>query len=194
MSFNWIVNRAKPGGGSILLVRGEVTRAIKWRSTRKSYHQPPRAVCYMLSSTGLPICFMRLPQTVLNDALQMWRRGLMTEDKNKPNAGQIAARFAPIVQVFAKERSVNYGGTTGFGSGALRVNGKIFAMISSRGEFVVKLPKERVDEFVINRTGERFDPGHGRRMKEWLVVKRRGAAWRNFAKEACELVKARHPD
>lgn len=113
----------------------------------------------------------------------------MTEEKNKPRAGQIDARFAPVVQAFAKDRSVNYGGTKGFGSDALRVNGKIFAMISSKGEFVVKLPKERVDELVINGTGERFDPGHGRRMKEWLVVKRRGAAWRNFAKEACEFVR-----
>jgi len=36
-------------------------------------------------------------------------------------------------------------GKKGFGSSAHQVNGKIFAMISSRGSFVVKLPKHRVE-------------------------------------------------
>lgn len=43
----------------------------------------------------------------------------------------------------------------------LRINGKIFAMFS-RGQFVVKLPKQIVDELVSSRKGKRFDPGHGR--------------------------------
>jgi len=37
-------------------------------------------------------------------------------------------------------------------------------MISSRGEFVIKLPGKRVDEF-----GKHFDAGRGRKMKEWFV-------------------------
>ena len=65
----------------------------------------------------------------------------------------------------------------------------IFAMISSRGEFVVKLPRNRVGELVKSGKGEHFDPGHGRLMKEWLVVKAPGLNWTALAKEACEFVK-----
>ena len=41
-------------------------------------------------------------------------------------------------------------------------------MISSKGQFVAKLPRERVDELVRLGQGEHFDPGHGRKMKEWV--------------------------
>ena len=83
------------------------------------------------------------------------------------------------------------GGGKGFGSGALKVNGRIFAMMSSKGEFVVKLPKERVDELVTAGYGERFDPGRGRRMKEWLAVHRKPTDWVVLAAEACTFVRAR---
>jgi hypothetical protein len=33
----------------------------------------------------------------------------------------------------------------------------------------VKLPRERVDELVEAGAGHRFDPGHGRLMKEWVA-------------------------
>jgi hypothetical protein len=59
---------------------------------------------------------------------------------------------------------------TGFGrSEGLRVAGKIFAMLV-HGDLVVKLPRQRVDELVASGLAERFDPGHGRRMKEWITV------------------------
>jgi hypothetical protein len=53
----------------------------------------------------------------------------------------------------------------------------------------VKLPKERVDEAVTSGTGKRFQPGHGRCMREWLVVKSRSADWSKLVKEACEFVR-----
>jgi hypothetical protein len=56
-----------------------------------------------------------------------------------------------------------------FGSTALKRDGKVFALCS-RGEVVVKLPAERVDE-LIDAGGRRFDPGHGRLMREWVSVK-----------------------
>jgi hypothetical protein len=56
-----------------------------------------------------------------------------------------------------------------FGSVALKRGGKVFALCS-RGEVVVKLPAERVDE-LIDAGGRRFDPGHGRLMREWVSVK-----------------------
>jgi hypothetical protein len=44
----------------------------------------------------------------------------------------------------------------------------VFALCS-RGKVVVKLPAERVDE-LIAAGGRRFDPGHGRLMREWVSV------------------------
>jgi hypothetical protein len=59
-------------------------------------------------------------------------------------------------------RGVTLGsGKKGFGSSALPVNTKIFAMLSFERKFVVKLPKKRVNELVASGSGERFDPGHG---------------------------------
>jgi len=37
--------------------------------------------------------------------------------------------------------------------------------------------------------GERFDPGHGRVMKEWVVVGTGKADWVELAKEAYNFVK-----
>ena len=98
-------------------------------------------------------------------------------------------RFALVVNAFADDRQVSPPGTgKEFGSGALKVNGKIFAMISSKGEFVVKLPEERVNELVAVGKGSRFDPGRGRVMKEWLVVTADHTLWIPLAKEARKLL------
>ena len=70
----------------------------------------------------------------------------------------------------------------------LKVNGKIFAMFG-RSKFVAKLPKPRVDQLVEQGAGERFDPGHGRRMKEWIAIAGGKAKWVELAKEAYQFVK-----
>jgi hypothetical protein len=60
------------------------------------------------------------------------------------------ARFERLVSRFSSDPSVSppSAGKGGkFGESALKVDGKIFAMLS-RGELVVKLPRERVDELV----------------------------------------------
>ena len=94
-----------------------------------------------------------------------------------------------VVSAFAGDRQVAPPGTgKGFGSGALKVNGKIFAMISSKAEFVVKLSEERVNELVAARNGSRFEPGRGRVMKEWLVVTADPTLWIPLAKEARKLL------
>lgn len=82
------------------------------------------------------------------------------------------ARFAAIVEALARNPAVTHskGSSRLFGSSALKVHDKIFAMVSSSGEFVVELPKARVDELVAAGTGERFDAHRGRPMKEWLQV------------------------
>jgi len=37
--------------------------------------------------------------------------------------------------------------------------------------------------------GERFDPGHGRLMKEWIAVRAGAADWVELAREAYDFVK-----
>lgn len=54
---------------------------------------------------------------------------------------EVNPKYAEVAQAFRRRSDVSFGGGKGFGSGALKVNGKIFAMSSSKGEFVVKLPK-----------------------------------------------------
>ena len=98
-------------------------------------------------------------------------------------------RFVPVIAAFAKDRKVTHGGK-GFGSSGLKVNGKLFAFVSSKGQFVVKIPKERVEELVRAGQAEQFDPGHGRLMKEWAGIRSKRLNWITLAKEARELVGA----
>jgi hypothetical protein len=107
----------------------------------------------------------------------------------EPQVSKFNSTFDRVVDAFAKDNKVSLGGKKGFGSGALKVNGKIFAMMSSKGEFVVKLPKARVDELVASGKGQRFDPGRGRLMKEWVVVRTGTKKWAELASKACDFVK-----
>lgn len=76
--------------------------------------------------------------------------------------------LAAVAAALAGAPGLSTGGR-GFGAGALKVDGKIFAMRSSKGAFVVKLPRARVDALVSAGVGARFDPGKGTLMKEWFV-------------------------
>jgi hypothetical protein len=100
-------------------------------------------------------------------------------------------RYADLVRAFTGRPRVSQDGK-GFGSSALKVGGRIFAMLNSRGEFVVKLPRARVDSMVASGDGDRFDPGHGRLMKEWLAVRPgSGLDWFSLADEAMAFVASR---
>ena len=105
--------------------------------------------------------------------------------KGTENA-DVDSRFAPVAQAFAGVTGVTAGKL--FSSYGLKVNGKIFAMFG-RGRLVVKLPKERVDGLVSAGKGERFDPGHGRVMKEWAAFESGDAEWVELAQEAYQFVK-----
>jgi hypothetical protein len=99
-------------------------------------------------------------------------------------------RYAELVRAFVGDARVSAEGK-GFGANALKVNGSIFAMLSSRGDFVVKLPRERVDELVAGGEGDRFDTGRGRVMKEWLAVAETSKLdWSDLAREALAYVGA----
>jgi hypothetical protein len=116
--------------------------------------------------------------------------------KSKPRARAQAPqtttrddRFVSVVSAFANDlKVIPPGSGKGFGSGALKVNGKIFAMMSSKGQFVVKLSEERVNALVADGSGSRFDAGRGRPMKEWLVVTAGHQLWVPLAREARKLL------
>jgi hypothetical protein len=99
-------------------------------------------------------------------------------------------RYAEVVDAFRGTPGVTVGsGKKGFGSSAVQIHGKIFAMLSSQGGFVVKIPRQRVDALIAAGRGERFDPGHGRIMKEWLALAPDSEEdWLALAREALEHV------
>jgi len=79
-------------------------------------------------------------------------------------------RYAAVVKALLREPGVTQSNKKGFGSTALWTNGKIFALLSSKGEFVVKLSRPRVDALVAAGEGKRFELGPSRVMKEWFVA------------------------
>jgi TfoX/Sxy family transcriptional regulator of competence genes len=108
-----------------------------------------------------------------------------------PAAGETDARFEAVVTALARRPGVTHSAAASrrFGSTALKVHDKIFAMVSSNGHFVVKLPKARVDALVGEGAGQRFDANRGRPMSEWLEVNSEsGDAWLELAREALEFV------
>ena len=98
------------------------------------------------------------------------------------------ARFQQVIREVATERGVTTGGK-GFGSNSLKVNGRMFAFVSTQGAFVVKIPKTRVDELVARGQATPFDPGNGRRMKEWAVITSTRIDLIELAREAYRFVK-----
>jgi hypothetical protein len=111
-------------------------------------------------------------------------------ERSSASAIQDDAEFNAVVSAFADDRQVRppESGRRFGDRRALKVNGKIFAMMSSKGHFVVKLSKERVSELARAGRGVPFDPGHGRLMKQWLVVTAGRKFWIPLAREARQLV------
>ena len=106
---------------------------------------------------------------------------------SKPDLALITPEFQKVVSMFADHRDVKFGKMFS-ASSVLNVNGKIFAMCR-KGDLVVKLPRDRVDELIDARKGTRFDPGHGRIMKEWIVIPEKKEDWQKLSKEAYTFVK-----
>jgi hypothetical protein len=70
----------------------------------------------------------------------------------------------------------------------LRIVDNWYFVMLNRGRLVAKLPKERVDELVAKGSGERFDAGKGRPMKEWIALEAERRRWVSLAKEAYRFV------
>jgi hypothetical protein len=98
--------------------------------------------------------------------------------------------FARIASAIRREGGVDdaaAGAKRGFGSAALKVNGRIFAM-PAQGTMVVKLPVERVDALIASGVGAPYDAGRGRVMREWVALRGSGSEWLAIAREAREFV------
>src|SRR6516165_5398175 len=114
------------------------------------------------------------------------RKSIKAKKSTKRQEPGIDPRFAPIVAALPRDRQVKCGRMFSSNS-VLNVNGKIFAMLT-KGNLVVKLPRDRVDEMVSSGHGNHFDPGHGRLMKEWVVVGPGKLDWIELAREARRYV------
>lgn len=99
------------------------------------------------------------------------------------------ASFERIARAFSDDPRVTRGGK-GFGSTGLKVDGKVFAFVSFRGDYVAKLPGARVQQLVGEGAGVLFDPGHGRLMREWIAMNGNEKRWLELAKEARAFVGA----
>jgi hypothetical protein len=76
----------------------------------------------------------------------------------------------------------------GFGSSALKADGKIFASLS-HGRLLIKLPAERVKALVEAKLGEPFSTGPGRVKKEWVTIAPASAPeWARLSEEARRYV------
>ena len=105
--------------------------------------------------------------------------------------GEGMGRLAAVAAALSRQPGVELGqgGSKLFGHSALTVNGKIFAMVSSNGQFVVKLPKARVDALVAGFAGQHFEVSEGRPTKEWLEVHSQSRdEWLQLAREALTFV------
>jgi len=114
---------------------------------------------------------------------------MKTVNRKTPAAtadGQLDPQLVPIARAFEDDRNVSLGKM--FGSIGLKVNGKVFAMVV-KGRFVAKLPEARIDALVAAGRAERFDPGHGKLMREWLSVASGEVSCLELAREAHRFVK-----
>jgi hypothetical protein len=106
--------------------------------------------------------FLMVSHLILHTSMNPKKPAKQTKQTRYNN--EIAPGFASVVNAFVEDKQVTRDEGKGFGSGALKVNGKIFAMMTSQHKFVVKLPKERLDELVRANLGENFAPRPGRLM------------------------------
>jgi hypothetical protein len=95
----------------------------------------------------------------------------------------LCAEYAGVTGVKVPQDSAS----RGFGSQALKVNNKIFAMLVN-DRLVVKLPRARVTELIETGRGQPFESGKGTPMKEWVALTGDEAECRALVVEAQTFV------
>ena len=108
-----------------------------------------------------------------------------------PDQPSVEVRFARIAKELSGLAGVTVGsGKRGFGSNALLIDGRIFAMVS-HGRLVLKLPEKRVKALLERGDAAPFDAGKGKPMKEWAAIAPRTKQWLALAREALQFVGSR---
>jgi hypothetical protein len=100
---------------------------------------------------------------------------------------------AAFAAVLARHGAAGQGSRgRGFGSGALKVDGRIFASLYSGDRLLLKLPAARVEALIAEGIGERFSTGLGRPKREWVTIAPTHAArWVALSDEARVFATAR---
>jgi hypothetical protein len=102
-----------------------------------------------------------------------------------------ARRLAALADALAGEPGValpDDAGGRGFGSAALKVEGRIVAMAVG-GSLVLKLPRDRVAALVSAGDGTPFRNGRGAAMREWVALGPDDTADLALAREALAFVR-----
>jgi hypothetical protein len=153
---------------------------------------------------GFPAVLVRLPAIGVDELEELlidgWRcqapRALVEEFEQRqsrdPDRSPIEARFTALAAALAGRDGVTLGsGRRGFGSDAMQVDGRIFAMLS-HDHLVLKLPRERVAALVASGDGTPFDAGKGKPLKEWVTLGQGSdEQWQSLAEEALAFVAGR---
>lgn len=95
--------------------------------------------------------------------------------------------FAEVIDAFGGEPAVEV--SRMFGSDAIKVRGKVFAM-HVKGSLVVKLSGPEAEALITGGMATAFDPGHGRPMKQWVTIGPEHE-WVPLAREAFLFVTAK---
>jgi hypothetical protein len=104
------------------------------------------------------------------------------------SGGGQAALFESFCDEYAGRDGVTVpGGSSGFGSNAIKINKSIFAMLVD-DRIVVKLPATRVSQLISAGAGLPFDAGKGKPMKEWVGLTANDDACRELVAEALAYV------
>ena len=99
--------------------------------------------------------------------------------------------YARIVEDLDGEPGVATGRM--FRSVGLHHETRYFALLND-GRLVLKLPADRVAELVAAGEGDRFEPGPGRVMREWITLADAGVdGWPGLADEALAYARALGP-